>query len=574
MTKKYIITILFSFIFLLGFSHFIFANTLQHGSDTIYTTQAENTLPNVNSPGNLVLSNNYTDCAILGDWLPTWYVCVANGLTESNTTQPAGLFYASQSGTEIIQAEMGQWMNLKFVYAPTPTCADGILSGNQCITLVQTVCANNESILDGSGMCNLDDNQTPSVCPTDDYPLLDLLEYSQTQCEIVYTPPTCPSGYTLDGSQCLVVDTTPPSTDTDGDGVLDTVDNCPAVANPEQTDTDGDGIGDACEAPDTTPPVITGTFRRQDPSPYDFAKVGDRVRVDFESNERVYPQSWEIAGHSIPSYTPQNAEGTRFYIYYDMQASDTEGPLTYSMTAQDDAGKSTTVTGGGVTFDKTAPAVTVPDDIVEATSGSGAILNYVASATDVNPATPEVTCVPPSGSTFPLGTTVVTCSATDSAGNTGTDTFNITVNESVDTIPTVEDTTNPVITLLGDNPVTVTIGYTYLDAGATATDDVDDDITLNIEVGGSVDTTTVGTYTITYDVIDAAGNKANQVTRTVNVIQAHKHSSGSSGGSIPRISSSGTVITGGQVLGAEHFNFTLLLKMGSMAMKLWNFKSS
>jgi FtsP/CotA-like multicopper oxidase with cupredoxin domain len=36
--------------------------------------------------------------------------------------------------------------------------------------------------------------------------------------------------------------------DSDGDGVLDAVDNCPVNANPGQEDTDGDGIGDACDA--------------------------------------------------------------------------------------------------------------------------------------------------------------------------------------------------------------------------------------------------------------------------------------------------------------------------------------
>jgi hypothetical protein len=40
------------------------------------------------------------------------------------------------------------------------------------------------------------------------------------------------------------------TTDTDGDGVPDAVDNCPSVANADQTDTDGDGVGDACPAGD------------------------------------------------------------------------------------------------------------------------------------------------------------------------------------------------------------------------------------------------------------------------------------------------------------------------------------
>lgn len=80
------------------------------------------------------------------------------------------------------------------------------------------------------------------------------------------------------------------------------------------------------------------------------------------------------------------------------------------------------------------------------------------------------------------------------------------------------DTTPPVITLVGDNPVNITVGDTYTDAGATASDDVDGDITANIVVGGDiVDVNNAAQYIITYNVSDAAGNAAAEVTRTVNV---------------------------------------------------------
>ena len=75
----------------------------------------------------------------------------------------------------------------------------------------------------------------------------------------------------------------------------------------------------------------------------------------------------------------------------------------------------------------------------------------------------------------------------------------------------------PVISLTGTD-VTINNGDTYTDAGATASDDEEGDITANIVVGGdSVDTSTDGTYTITYDVSDGAGNTATTVSRVVTV---------------------------------------------------------
>jgi hypothetical protein len=104
-----------------------------------------------------------------------------------------------------------------------------------------------------------------------------------------------------------------------------------------------------------------------------------------------------------------------------------------------------------------------------------------------------------------VGTYTVTYFATDSSGNTATATR--TVN--------VVDTTAPVITLTGSATVDVELGSSYVDAGATVSD-LSGSITPS--VSGSVDTDTVGTYTITYSASDASGNEAVTVSRTVTVI--------------------------------------------------------
>jgi hypothetical protein len=83
--------------------------------------------------------------------------------------------------------------------------------------------------------------------------------------------------------------------------------------------------------------------------------------------------------------------------------------------------------------------------------------------------------------------------------------------------PKQTDTTKPVITLLGANLVIVECGGAYADAGATATDNKDGDITARIVVENNVDTPKAGTYQVTYRVADAVGNAAT-ATRTVKVV--------------------------------------------------------
>ncbi|MAL97154.1 MAG: hypothetical protein CL583_01770 [Alteromonadaceae bacterium] len=83
------------------------------------------------------------------------------------------------------------------------------------------------------------------------------------------------------------------------------------------------------------------------------------------------------------------------------------------------------------------------------------------------------------------------------------------------------DETKPVITLLGANPYTLTAGEAFTDPGATASDDVDGDLSAQIQVSGSVDTSTPDTYTLTYSgPVDSSGNVADPVTRTVVVVMA------------------------------------------------------
>ena len=80
------------------------------------------------------------------------------------------------------------------------------------------------------------------------------------------------------------------------------------------------------------------------------------------------------------------------------------------------------------------------------------------------------------------------------------------------------DAIPPVITLIGSNPITVEVGETYNDPGATANDNLDGDLTSSIVVDTSaVNTAVSGNYSVTYNVSDVAGNAAAQVTRTVHV---------------------------------------------------------
>jgi len=163
--------------------------------------------------------------------------------------------------------------------------------------------------------------------------------------------------------------------------------------------------------------------------------------------------------------------------------------------------------------DTTAPTLSIPSDVeVEAPGDTSPSSTGTATATDNIDPNPTVTyndvSTPGAGQT--LETITRTWTATDTSGNFA----------NSDQIITVVDTIPPVITLVGDNPQKIHIGSSYTELGATATDDVDGNVSSSIVIDSSaVNTGTLGSYTVTYDVSDTAGNPATQVTRTVDVVE-------------------------------------------------------
>jgi hypothetical protein len=105
--------------------------------------------------------------------------------------------------------------------------------------------------------------------------------------------------------------------------------------------------------------------------------------------------------------------------------------------------------------DTQPPELHLPGDMtVMAGDSSGAVVSYDASAEDAIDPNPTLSCTPPSGSTFAIGTTTVTCVATDASGNQANGSFSVTVLAPWDMTLTLatKDSVNPktgVVTVTG-----------------------------------------------------------------------------------------------------------------------------
>jgi len=238
---------------------------------------------------------------------------------------------------------------------------------------------------------------------------------------------------------------------------------------------------------DTTPPVVTvpASFAVAAPDP-----SGAVVTYSASATDN-------LDGPLTPVCSP--ASGTKFPV----------GGTTVTCSATDahsNTGQASFVVTVG--FSDTAPPVlsAVADIKVEANAASGSVVTYATpSAIDaVDGPIPIVTCAPASGQRFPLGSTTVTCTASDAQGNVGTTTFHVSV---VDTQP-------PSLGLPSDIAVVATDAdgiaasdplITAFIAAARATDAVDSAPTVSNNAPARFP---VGTTTVTFTARDQSGNVA------------------------------------------------------------------
>ena len=144
--------------------------------------------------------------------------------------------------------------------------------------------------------------------------------------------------------------TDPDVLDTDGDGVIDSLDNCPNVANADQTDTDGDGIGDVCDddsGVNNAPVAVDDTLTVDEDASLTSKNVitndtdadGDTLSLTAATTAGTGTVAVNADGLSV-DYTPAaNFNGTEVITYTvsDGTLTDATGTLTITVTAVNDA---------------------------------------------------------------------------------------------------------------------------------------------------------------------------------------------------------------------------------------------
>lgn len=299
---------------------------------------------------------------------------------------------------------------------------------------------------------------------------------------------------------------------------------------------DGDGLtpvaaksldfGTVCVGSTTTKPVALAISKKGGAGNGNRYPDGASVAVTTASVVAPLAASATVGTIRIPTNWSSAADGTMTPAVTSSVTLTAGAAGTVSSTIRyqaDTVGDGPTksvdlpVTASVVSCDTTPPTLLLPADrVVEATGPAGASVSWTATATDTAPASPAVTCLPTSGSTFALGQSTVTCRATDAAGNTATGSFRVSV----------VDTTAPVLSgapVVGTVEATGPAGAVVTFASPTASDLVDGTRPVTC-VPPSGTTFSLGDTTVTCTATDTRGNEGSvaavvRVTDTTAPVQ-------------------------------------------------------
>jgi len=244
------------------------------------------------------------------------------------------------------------------------------------------------------------------------------------------------------------------------------------------TATDSSGNSSVCSflvrIKDTTPPQILC------PADMTIPPTGRLTRVNFSAtaNDNV---------DSNPQITYNPAPGSEFPL----------GTTSVTATATDSSGNSSFCSFKVTIKDVPLIKTLCPSDMTISATSKLTKVNFLATAIDNMDSNPQITYDPSPGSEFPLGTTSVTATATDSSGNSSVCSFKVTI----------KDTTPPQITCPSDMVVPATGLRTRVNFTVTAIDTVDPNPIISYDHAPGSEFP-VGTTSVTVTATDSSGNSS------------------------------------------------------------------
>ena len=281
----------------------------------------------------------------------------------------------------------------------------------------------------------------------------------------------------------------------------------------------------------------------------------DAVLPDYSNEATVTDNCTEsaaiIISQSPPPGTILNGHGTSQLV---------------TLTADDGNGNTATCSFTVTVQDQTDPLIVCPSNI-SVTSDPGtctAVVNFADPLVTDNCAIDYVVCVPSSGSTFPLGTTTVTCTASDINGNSSQCTFDVIV-EDIEG-PTIAEIKVPIDPIPLGSPISTVAYFENCNDISEAYWDWGDDSTspgniFDDSISGSHIFDSVGVFRVSVTIIDSYGNVASETAIAYIVI--YDPSAGFVTGSGWIESPPGAYLIDETITGKAHFGFVSRYQSGA-----------